>query len=171
METSQNSNIELQKEFSVTKDRLYQSWISPEDLKKWWTPLNSKLIEVENDVQRGGQIKYSFKTDSDQETITITGDYLEVKENEQLIYNWNWQTGHNALGTGKYKLTISFADADQGSTITVKQESTVEDESLLPHKEGWEKSLNDLSTYLNEGEDKTAGAGYNELPDQEKVGG
>jgi uncharacterized protein YndB with AHSA1/START domain len=189
MEAPQNLNIELQKTFSVSKDRLYESWINPEDLKQWWKPLQSKLVDVENDVVIGGKIKYTFDTEQEKNPIVITGDYLEVKENEKLIYNWNWETGSSSLGAGNYKLTITFSDDDQGSAIAVKQESTIADESLVPHREGWERSLNDLSTYLeagnstesdsidhndstlSDGNEKTDGAGYNELPDQEKVGG
>jgi len=188
MESSKEYNIEIEKSFSVPANRLYQSWINPEDLKQWWTPLNSKLTEVENEVTEGGKIKYTFVTDQSDKAIIISGDYLEVEENKKLVYNWNWETGNSALGNGKYKLTITFSDEGEGSSISVKQEGTESDESLLPHREGWEKSLEDLDSYLSgdsgsetdsienndstasEGNQKTDGAGYNELPDQEKVG-
>jgi uncharacterized protein YndB with AHSA1/START domain len=73
---------------------------------------------------------------------------MEVKENEKLVYSWNWQLAKDDIKDSSYKLTIEFSGKDDTSNITVLQENFVNEEGALPHKEGWEKGLNDLKEFL-----------------------
>ncbi|EOR94256.1 hypothetical protein ADIARSV_2497 [Arcticibacter svalbardensis MN12-7] len=191
MEASQVNNIEIKKEFPVSKEALYQAWTNADDLKKWWKPLKATLTEVDNTVEKAGKIKYTFENNGIKDFLIITGEYLKVEENAKLVYTWDWVTQEGPLGNASYKLTVNFTDADQGSQIAILQESNSTEEAVMPHQEGWEKSLEDLRTYLTEGQNSTDDqeeeepttenrsnqdsgsedvAGYREAPDQQKVG-
>lgn len=146
MKTSNETLLEIRKAFPVPKEKLYQAWTRPQDLKQWWKPLNSNLEEVSLDVRKNGKIKYVFKNPD--VSFTINGEYLEVKEGEKLVYTWNWEMHDKLSENGTYKLTVVFQDREGGSSLTVIQESMENEEALFPHQKGWNKTLNDLYHYL-----------------------
>jgi uncharacterized protein YndB with AHSA1/START domain len=160
---------------------LYGAWTEPEQLKQWWKPIGNQLKEVDNDLKKGGKVAYKFSED----TLRISGEYLEVKEGQSLAYTWNWEFPNDAVKNGAFKLNIRFEDKGNGSRLYVTQENFKDEESLQPHKEGWDKALNDLKNYLEgksgaanvSSESKNAtvnndgSAGYMETPEQQKVGG
>lgn len=141
--------VNAEKDFTVPVERLYQAWITAEDLKQWWKPADNTLTDVEQEVKENGQIKYQFEGKNNETQLVITGEYKEVKENEKLVYTWNWDVKEEALKKSDHLLTIEFIAEGDKSKIKVTQENFQEDESITPHQEGWEKSLNDLQQYLS----------------------
>jgi uncharacterized protein YndB with AHSA1/START domain len=177
METNNELTVKAEKDFSVRVEELYSAWTKPQLLKQWWKPIGNELADVVNDLKEGGTVKYVF-SDND---IIISGTYKEVKENEKLVYSWNWQIPNDAVRNGEFMLTIEFKGSGNGSSIHVTQENFTNHEAMKPHQEGWEKGLNDLQQFLNNksgGEASSngqssadAGTGYRELPEQQKVAG
>ncbi len=179
MESNKKYEVETSKDFPVAVNRLYEAWTKPEDLKQWWKPMNDSLADVTNELNEGGTVSYVFENSG----LQITGKYAEVVENEKLVYSWDWKFPADAIKDASYNLTIQFKGNDNGSTLHVKQEDFKDEEGVLVHRQGWEKSLTDLEQYLSgsgssqdqpsdtgssEG-DRTGG--YNEAPEQIKVGG
>lgn len=148
MKTENEKVIELSRTFPVSVEELYKAWISPEALKQWWTPMGKKLAGVKNEVEKGGSIEYSAK-DSDT-PLVITGEYKEVKENERLVYDWNFNFTEETLDESPYRLTVEFGDDKDGSRLRVKQENLEDDEAVKVHQKGWEQQLENLEDYLSE---------------------
>ena len=178
MEINKALKVEAGKSFPVSVDQLYKAWTSSDELKQWWKPMGTTLKEVTNDIKEGGTVRYVFGGDK----LVISGKYLEVKEKEKLVYTWNWELPNDAVRNAEYKLTVSFEAKDNGSEIKVVQENFQDEETLLPHREGWEQGLSELEQFLNgqtatenkQGEGQNAGGetdGYREDPAQVKVGG
>ena len=140
--------VSLSKEFPVTAERLYQAWTSPEELKNWWHPMGNELTSVTNELEEGGMVRYEFKTGESDDNIKIEGKYETVRPAEQLVYSWIWQLPHQPVGNGDYKLNIRFEPAGDGSRLHVAQENFGSEEAVQPHKEGWEKALEELEAYL-----------------------
>jgi len=177
MEITKALMVQIAKSFPVTAEQLYTAWTNPEQLKQWWKPMGNSLKEVINDVKEGGTVRYIFNDNK----LVISGQYLEVKPNERLVYTWNWELPADAVRNADYKLTINFVPKDNGSEINVLQENFENEESMLPHQEGWEKGLDNLENFLssapaqsNQNEGQTSDGeseGYREDPEQVKVGG
>lgn len=166
METNKTFKLETSKEFSVPANQLYKAWTEPKQLKQWWKPIGNQLIEVDNDIKEGGKVTYKFAED----TLRISGEYLEVKEGENLTYTWNWEFPNDAVKNGAFKLNVRFEDKGNGSKLHVTQENFQDEETLQPHKEGWDKALNDLKNYLEKNK-AVENTGYREVPEQQKVAG
>lgn len=178
METNNKQKVEASKQFSVSVEKLYEAWNNPEQLKQWWKPLGNHLIEVTNDLKVGGTVKYVFNDNA----LVISGTYDEVRQNEKLVYSWNWEFPENAVKNASYRLTIHFATHENGSQIHVLQETIQSDEMLHPREDGWEKGLADFANLLNKNSLDASGnqaqqtadnevPGYRERPEQQKVGG
>ena len=156
--------------------------------------MENQLVDVTNEIKANGKIRYVFKTNDGQESFTIEGEYLEVQEGERLNYTWNWKSDQQLIDNGDYKLNIEFLQNGDNSRLIVKQENLDSEEAIKPHQEGWEKALNELTQYLEgsitngnssanavsqggaDDTQKTGPAnsdvtGYNEIAEQEKVGG
>ena len=181
METNKTFKLEASKEFTVPAKQLYEAWTEPEQLKQWWKPIGNQLAEVDNNIRKGGRVAYQFAED----TLRISGEYLEVNEGKNLVYTWNWEFPQDVVKNGAFKLNVRFEDKGNGSQLYVTQENFKDEEALQPHKEGWDKALNDLKNYL-EGkkvdQNRTSlnmnatvrndgSTGYMEAPDQQKVAG
>ncbi len=137
-------NIDVTKEIKAPVHALYDAWVKPEELKQWWKPMHKDLVDVKNDLKEGGHYEYIFADDD----FTVDGEYSEVKENERLVYTWNWHLPNEEVNEEKFELTIHFSGDDKSSSIHVIQQSFDNEELMNPHKEGWEKGLNDLKNYV-----------------------
>lgn len=138
-----NLKLEVSRHFTVTTEKLYAAWTEGEQLKMWWKPMNSSLTGVDNDLKQGGAVKYVFDSG-----LIISGNYEEVLRDEKLVYSWNWDFPKDEIKNASYKLSVTFTTEGEGSMIHILQTSFENEESILPHKEGWEKGLNDLAGYL-----------------------
>ncbi len=191
MEKNQGLKVEAGRSFPVSADQLYKAWTDPEQLKQWWKPMGNTLQNVTNDIRQGGTVRYVFADNK----LNISGEYLEVKENEKLVYTWKWELPNDPVRNADYMLTVEFKSSGNGSDLRVLQENFEDEESLYPHQEGWEKGLSELEQFLSGGGSSTAGGtsasasaggtqpiptgsepegesgGYRETPDQVKVGG
>lgn len=181
MPTTGTYKVNASKEFTVPASTLFDAWTQPDQLKQWWKPMNNTLTEVTNDLKEGGTVRYVFG----EANLQISGEYQEVKEKERLVYSWNWAFSNDAVKNASYMLTVEFKDngSGSGSSIQVTQDNLTTEEGTQAHQQGWDSGLEDLATYLNgsgkedaptppgttTGEATTGG--YNEAPEQAKVGG
>lgn len=178
MDTDQNANtIQISKEFAVDVNKLFQAWTEPDQLKQWWHPSGNSLKDVKNDLREGGEVTYEFQ----EAGLIISGNYKQVSPNEKLVYSWNWNLTENNE-EASYTLTISFEGKESGSILHILQEGFSGPEAIKPHQEGWNNGLESLKQFLESsgtGNDNLRSAdqmndrsgGYNEAPEQVKVGG
>lgn len=148
MESSTSAKLEIQKEFHVPAERLYEVWTREEDLKKWWHPLGNQLVKVTNDIKKGGQVSYEFNNTHGGHPLIIEGIYQEVVGTEKLAYTWNWKIAEEGLHDTEFLLQVRFVPQGERSRLEVLQENFRDEEAIQPHREGWEKALEDLRTYL-----------------------
>lgn len=146
MEKKNEKSVEVSKDFDVPVEELYHAWISQDALKQWWSPMGKKLTDVQNEVKEGGKIKYT--AEDNESPLVIKGEYEEVKENEKLVYTWDFNFSNDAFEESHFRLTIKFQEQGEGSRLEVKQENLQDHEAVTVHKKGWEKELENLKEYL-----------------------
>ena len=145
-----NENITAQKSFPVDVNKLYKAWTEEAALKEWWKPAGRKLQSVEAVLENGGTIKYTFEPDDNSNgELVIEGTYETVIPNEKLVYSWNWKLDNAPVKDGDYKLSVAFTSENEGSKISISQETEAEQEGIHPHQEGWDNALADLEKYLS----------------------
>src|SRR4051812_39843177 len=148
METQHAIKLEVAKDFAVPVARLYQAWTSPEELKQWWHPMGNILQHAVTQPQVNGPLEYVFANEQGAHSFTIHGTYKEVQEESRLVYTWNWQIPAATVGNREYLLTVVFSSTGNGSRLAVTQENFTNEEAVQPHREGWEKALNELQQFL-----------------------
>lgn len=150
MKSTKEPVLEITKDFPVSVEKLYKAWISPTALKQWWKPMEKKLTDVQNDVKKGGSIKYT--ANDSEPSLIITGEYEEVKEREKLVYTWDFNFSEDAFEESPFRLTINFQKNGEKSRLEVRQENLKDDEAIQVHRKGWDKQLENLKKYLEEKE-------------------
>lgn len=179
---SKQHSIEIREEFSVPVEALFKAWTEEEQLKKWWSPMGDSVARVTNELNDGGAVSYEFESGD----FVVKGNYHEVKPNEKLVYSWNWEF-KDGLPQESYTLTISFEATESGSMLHVRQDEMTSEEVAKPHEDAWHLALKSLKTHLENGTDgnnnpntedlkndegmSDRSGGYNESPEQAKVGG
>lgn len=182
-ENQKTHTIELDQDFSVPVEELFTAWTEADHLKEWWHPMDDSVEDVKNELQEGGVVEYHFAG----KKFDVKGNYKEVKPNEKLVYTWDWEFEEN-LKNESFVLTITFESTENGSKLHVKQEAFTDEQAAAPHEDAWKKGLQDLKAHVekssgsensaaesdsvksDEGMNDRSG-GYNELPEQAKVGG
>lgn len=150
METNNAIKLEVTKDFPVPAARLYQAWITLEELKQWWHPMGNNLQQASTKPEQGGAIEYVFANEHGAHSFTIKGVYKEVEEGARLVYTWNWELPVAAVGNSEFILTVVFSSNEAGSRLAVTQENFTAEEAVQPHREGWEKALDELHGFLSQ---------------------
>lgn len=154
MESNEKS-ITASKEFNVPVETLYSAWTEAEQLKQWWKPMKMNLADVVNDLNEGGEILYKFEGESGTK-LTIKGSYEQVQPGEKLVYTWNWELPDDKLNS-QYKLEVSFKGTESGSSIHIVQVEEADQEAVKPKEGGWDHELDNLASYLENGDDSDEG--------------
>ncbi|MGB8076487.1 MAG: SRPBCC domain-containing protein, partial [Gallionella sp.] len=89
----------------VPKEFIWRAWTQPEHLKPWFCPLPWRTVDCEIDLRPGGMFRTVMRSPEGQE-FPNTGCYLEVVENERLVWT-------NALLPGFRPAPAPAAKADE----------------------------------------------------------
>ncbi|WP_377291353.1 SRPBCC family protein [Rhizobium sp. SG2393] len=132
----------------VPRAALYRCWTDPALITRWFTPAPWKTVEAELDVRAGGRSRIVMES-PDGDRFPSEGLYLEVVENEKLVFTdaftAAWQPSNKAFMVG----IITFADEAGGTryTATVRHwnaEDRKTHEEMGFH-EGWGKATDQLA--------------------------
>ncbi len=124
-----NDRITIVAEFPRTgSTSLFDYWINPDLLKKWWPPVS----ELEPRV--GGTYHFSWPN----QNWHLRGKFTMFKRGEKLGFTWKWD--HESVN--ETRVTLSFASLPNGGTkLTLQHEgyakNAEERKTRDEHIEGW----------------------------------
>lgn len=138
-------NLRLERTFNAPRQAVFDAWTSPEVLKRWWpagADWDTPVAEV--DVRVGGRLRLVMRS-PDGEEFGGSGEYVEIRPPERLVYTWKWDAGH---GAGQL-VEVEFTERDDGTTTVVLTNTGLEDErERREHREGWDASFDNLKRVL-----------------------
>lgn len=86
-------DLVLERIVDVPRELVWRAWTEPEQLKKWFTPAPWQTVDCEIDLRPGGIFRTVMRSPEGQDFDGGAGCYLEVVENEKLVWT-------SALGPG-----------------------------------------------------------------------
>jgi uncharacterized protein YndB with AHSA1/START domain len=112
----------------MSRESLFDFWINPDQLKKWWPP----VAELEPRV--GGNYHFSWPS----QNWHLRGKITLFKRGEKLGFTWKWD--HESVK--ETRVTLSFVSLPKiGTKLTLQHEGyakTKEDRKIRDeHIEGW----------------------------------
>ena len=135
-------DLVLERIVDVPRELVWSAWTVPEQVTKWFTPAPWQTIACEIDLRPGGAFNTTMRSPEGQE-FPNTGCYLEIVENEKLVWT-------NALAPGFRPSNPTFIDLPFTAIIT-----------LEPHRKGTKYTA--LAMHMDaEGRAKHAAMGFSD---------
>lgn len=140
----------------VPAELIWRAWTAPEHLMPWFCPLPWKTVACEIDLQPGGLFSTVMRSPEGQE-FPNAGCYLEVKENEKLVWTNALLPGFRPApssvtndSTVDFKFTAMIELKVQGNgtlykaTVIHADEAGCKQHAAMGFHEGWGKALDQL---------------------------
>ena len=147
-----NKDLNIVRTFDAPKNLLYQAFINPEYLGKWWGNYYCERSICQLDPKVGGEVKIKMVMRGGREVL-LKGEYHELIENEKIVFTTglvedsseeseiitlNTVLLEEIRGKTKLNLNVKMIKAPEG-----KAEFAVQ--GML---KGWPDSLNRLEEFI-----------------------
>ena len=131
-------SLSITRTFAAPRERVFQAWTDPEELKKWWGPGDYTTPSAEVDLKVGGSYRFAMKP-PDGEVFYLTGEYREVTAPEKLVYTWRWEGSEDQ--PEETLVTVEFRDRGEITEVVVTHEKFRDEEQCHLHEMGWNACL------------------------------
>ena len=155
--------VHITRILNAPRERVWQAWTDPAELKKWWGPKDFTAPYIENDLRTGGTSLYAMRGPAGSEfdkDMYSGGEYLEVIPMEKIVTTDHFADEHGNKITpaqmgmpGEWpeedmKVTVTFEDAGEGKTkLTITHEGHPKDFADMAEA-GWNQSLDKFEAIL-----------------------
>lgn len=154
MQHTDNDSPSTDRELVLTRiidappEKVFKAWTDPELLKQWFAPLPYTIPVAETDVRPGGS-SFIVMRGPDGKDLPIKGVYLEVVENERLVftdaYTKAWEPSEKPFMT----VILTFENEGGGTRYTARvRHWTVADREAheeMGFHEGWGQCADQLA--------------------------
>ena len=133
--------------FAVSAETAFEAWTDPSEIHEWFGPTANCMVRAEIDLKVGGAWQFIFE-ETDEKTVMLEGEYLEIVQNEKLVFSWRHAviTGDNErVVTESSKVTLRFNEADGNTTITLNHENITSKDGLLGVGKGWQGTFKNFN--------------------------
>ena len=153
-------NLVIERTLEASPDLIWKMWTEPEHFAAWYGPGGATIPVVKMDVRKGGIRLLCMEMTTPDGTMQMwfTGEYLEVIENQRLVYtdsmsdeNGNVMSPEQmGMPEGHPTTTQVRVELEQleGGTLMVLTHTGVPAES--PGAAGWAMALDKLTARVDE---------------------
>lgn len=138
--------LEIRRKFSVPREQVYAAWTDAVALAEWMGPQGVRVRVDGLEVRPGGRYHFTFL--AEEGDLPLGGEFIEVVENERLVFSWCWEAGEIAGVETVVELT--FAEADGGTEMILNHRKLPTETAAEKHTEGWTGCLACLADYLGQ---------------------
>jgi len=148
-EPSPDRDLVLTRLIDAPREKVYKAWTDPDLLKQWFAPLPYTTPVAELDVRPGGANLIVMRDPQGNE-FPNRGVYLEVVENERLVFTDAYTTAWEPSGKPFMTVILSFADEGGKTRYTARvRHWTAADREAherMGFHEGWGRCADQLAT-------------------------
>ena len=145
-------DLMIEGKFDAPPELVWKAWTRPEHLRKWFVPKPWHIPECEIDVRPGGRLQVEMRSPEGEES-RVNGCYLEVIENERLVWTDALQAGFRPAATPFITAVITFEAEGEGtkqtSHVMHKDPATREEHEDKGFYDGWGTCVNQLAELLD----------------------
>jgi uncharacterized protein YndB with AHSA1/START domain len=140
---SDSYSLKIASTVKAPRAKVYAAWTTPDILAKWFAPgARTPAAEI-LDVRPGG--KYRIVMKGDEDSPVAVGEYKEVIDGRKLVFSWGWD-GDPSQPT---LVTVTFADVEGGTEVTLLHERFVSAETCEHHRMGWQAIIDKMPLVLS----------------------
>ncbi len=135
--------IVLEAEFSVSAERLFRAWTTPDDIKQWFGANEGGPASAVVDLKEGGRWEFVF-AEREGKTNSLSGRYLRIEQNRLLEFTWV-HTLSTADGiteqSAESVVLVEFEDRPSGAFSRLVHEGVLAESSRNNIGGGWSNSF------------------------------
>lgn len=153
-------DLVLERTADVPREMIWKAWTQPEQLKKWFCPRPWQTVACEIDLRPGGRFHTVMRSPEGQE-FPNTGCYLEVTENERLIWTSALLPGYRPAPASEngqdmpFTAVVTLEAHGQGTKYTAiaihRNEKEREAHEKMGFHEGWGIVFDQLVEHIKTG--------------------
>ncbi|MFX3675498.1 MAG: SRPBCC family protein [bacterium] len=145
-------DLVLERVVDVPRELVWKAWTTPEHLKQFFVPKPWTLSECELELRPGGKFRTVMRSPDGNE-MDNTGCYLEVIENELLVWTDSLMPGYRPKNESFMTAYLMLEDEGQGTKYTAialhKSREDKEKHEEMGFHDGWGTVLDQLVNYIN----------------------
>ena len=150
--------IVIERVLDAPREKVWQAWTDPEQIKKWWGPKEFTAPSIESDFQEGGTYHWAMQS-PDGQVYWSTGTFHEIVPQERLVVTDSFADEEgNVVPPSHYgmegdhpmegRIVVTFADAGGKTKLTVRYEGMAPSETRDLATTGWNETLDKLAALL-----------------------
>jgi uncharacterized protein YndB with AHSA1/START domain len=155
---TQQSELVIERIFDAPRERVWEAWTDPEQVKKWWGPKGYTAPSIESDLRVGGKYLYCMRSSEGQEYWS-TGTFDEIVPMERIVVTDSFADENgNVVSPQHYgfgddhpmegQVTVTFEELDGKTKLTLSYSGMAPGELRDMATVGWNESLDKLAESL-----------------------
>lgn len=137
----------IERLFDAPRELVFACWIEPEHVARWMGPKGFTSSSLANDPRPGGHYRVHM-VDPDGGEHWLQGVFREITPPERLVRTFCWADANGNPIRPETLLTVTFADVNGHTRLTLHQEVFESVAARDDHQRGWSGSFDRLAEYL-----------------------
>lgn len=140
---SETPTVVVKRTIRADQKRVFDAWTKPELMAHWYVGGKGKSISTV-DLRVGGKFINDMQIEDDVggvKSILHSGEYLEIKPHEKLVFTWSSPFVSNTV------VTVELRKVENGTEVVITHRLTKQ-EDCNGHTKGWTYALGGLASYL-----------------------
>jgi uncharacterized protein YndB with AHSA1/START domain len=134
----------LTRVFDAPRHMVFEAWTKAEHVSRWFAPRPLTIPSCEVDFRPGGTFRFVMRMPDGTE-YPFDGAFREIVAPERIVFTGAIHDGNKTV------TTITLAEHDGKTTLTMRQTYTFESEATRGAKQGWTMTLDQLAEHLAKG--------------------
>lgn len=136
--------LRLERLIAAPPEKVFDAWVKPELLVRWWGPDGFDVPEHALDVRQGGHWRTIMRS-PEGALHTVSGVYRAIEPPRRLVFTWGWHDGATGARGHETEVTVTFHAAPGGTRLVLTQQTFETAESRNQHGHGWQSSFDCLA--------------------------
>jgi uncharacterized protein YndB with AHSA1/START domain len=131
----------------ASPEEVYEAWTTPETLREFMSPHDSRATVVEAELRVGGRF-HIVMHDAGRD-VDHRGEYRVLEPGRRLVFTW----ASGATGWEPTLVTIELSPHEDGTRLVLVHEGLPSDDVRSRHRRGWTIIVEKLAGHLADQED------------------
>lgn len=144
--------LRIERTIRAPRERVYNAWVDPEEMKKWSAPETLTIPEGSQDLRVGGKF-HAVMVEPNGTKHVVMGQYREVTPPSRLVYTHAWLKDNGASNetTPETIVTVEFFDENDATRVVLTQIGFTNAGARDGHVGGWTSAFNNFVKLLQQG--------------------
>lgn len=149
--------LEIRRRFAAPRGKVFAAWAEREQLERWMCKdvASHEIIHHEQDIRTGGRWVMEIRDVAKKEVYWGSGNYLEVKPPEKIVFTWSWSKGKPGAPTVEAhpespvtEVTVELFARGRDTELVLTHRGLGSEKLRKEHETGWIGCLNELEKTL-----------------------